>query len=134
MKQKLFILALMASLSITAVMPAHAIASAMPEYAQAGQDSAKKTKNRAPKVVPNSFRRSSTEQDNALKAQKSEKLMPYSKLRKRAEKQVGGKVVSQELVRTNRNGWVYQLRMRQNDGRIKSVVVDAKTGKVITAR
>jgi|GEM_PF-4607526 len=94
----------------------------------------KASTKKTPKVTPNSFRKGSSEQDNALRAQKEAKLMSYSKLRKRAEKQVGGKVLSQQLVRTNRNGWVYQLRMRQNDGRIKSVLVDAKTGKVLSAQ
>jgi len=153
MKQNLFIVALLASFTVSATSQAYSAAPAMPDRPLASQDSEKKAetnkkanpkrpastqestaeKKRVPKVVPNSFRRGNSDQDNALKAQKDAKLMSYSKLRKRAEKQVGGKVVSQELVRTNRNGWVYQLRMRQDNGRIKSVLVDAKTGKVLSA-
>lgn len=72
--------------------------------------------------------------DRAYKATKAAGLLPYSRIIKIAEKATSGKIISQKLVRTNINNWIYQLRIRKKDGRIAFAVIDAKTGKVLSVK
>lgn len=74
------------------------------------------------------------DQDRAYKATKAAGLLPYARIRKIAEKQIGGKIISQKLVRTNMENWVYQLRIRKNDGRVTFAVINAKTGRILTVK
>ena len=70
------------------------------------------------------------DQNAALEAIKRGEILSYSKIKKRVEKQLGGKIVGERLRRTNR-GWIYEIRARQSDGRVVFAIVDAKTGRVI---
>lgn len=74
------------------------------------------------------------DQDRAYKATKAAGLLPYARIRKIAEKQVGGKIISQKLVRTNIENWVYQLRIRKKDGRVAFAVINAKNGKILRVK
>lgn len=79
-------------------------------------------------------RRNSQDQDRAYKATKAAGLLPYSRIRRIAEAGVGGKIISQKLVRTNVDNWIYQLRIRKKDGRVTFAVVNAKTGKILSVK
>lgn len=71
------------------------------------------------------------EQDEALKNRKNEDLIPYGRIARQVERQFNGRVVGQNLRKDN-GRWVYQLRLlRDEDGKVIVVVVDAKTGRVI---
>ena len=74
------------------------------------------------------------DQDRAYKATKAAGLLPYARIRRIAEKQIGGKIVSQKLVRTNMENWIYQLRIRKKDGRVAFAVINAKTGKILSVK
>lgn len=73
------------------------------------------------------------EHENAREALKRGDILPYSQIKKIVERQVGGKVVGQKLRRTNR-GWQYDLRVRPDNGRVMVLVVDARTGAIVSRR
>jgi uncharacterized membrane protein YkoI len=73
------------------------------------------------------------EHDDAREALKNGDILPYSTIKKMVERKVGGKVVGQKLRRTNR-GWQYDLRVRPENGRVMVLVVDAKTGSIVSQR
>lgn len=73
------------------------------------------------------------EHDDAREALKRGDILPYSKIKKIVESQVGGKVVGQKLRRTNQ-GWQYDLRVRPENGRVMVLVVDARTGAIVSKR
>lgn len=91
----------------------------LPEYSAAAQ------------VLPASL--AADEHDDAREALKRGDILPYSRIKKIVESQVGGKVVGQRLRRTNR-GWQYDLRVRPSNGRVMVLVVDAKTGAILSRR
>ena len=74
------------------------------------------------------------DQDRAYKATKAAGLLPYARIRNIAEKRIGGKIISQKLVRTNMENWIYQLRIRKNDGRVAFAVINAKSGKILSVK
>jgi uncharacterized membrane protein YkoI len=74
------------------------------------------------------------DQDRAYKATKAAGLLPYSLIRKVAEDKIGGKIISQKLVRTNTDNWIYQLRIRKKDGRVVFAVINAKNGEILTVK
>lgn len=73
------------------------------------------------------------EHDDAREALRRGDILPYSSIKKIVEDQVSGKVVGQKLRRTNR-GWQYDLRVRPNNGRVMVLVVDARTGTIVSRR
>ena len=85
-------------------------------------------------VVPLSGAAAGQDHDRAYKATRAAGLLPYSRIRKLAEKKTGGKIISQKLVRTNVDNWIYQLRIRKADGRVAFAVIDAKSGKILSVK
>ena len=74
------------------------------------------------------------EHDDALKAIRNGEVLPYSKIKRTTEKKLKGKIVGERLRRTNR-GWVYELRVRENNsGRVLFVVVDAANGAILRTK
>lgn len=73
------------------------------------------------------------EHDDAREALKNGDILPYSTIKNIVERQVDGKVVGQKLRRTNR-GWQYDLRVRPQNGRVMVLVVDARTGSIVSRR
>ncbi|MBO6505527.1 MAG: hypothetical protein JJ850_08580 [Kordiimonadaceae bacterium] len=71
--------------------------------------------------------------EDAREALKRGAILPYSRIKKIIESQVGGKVVGQKLRRTNQ-GWQYDLRVRPENGRVMVLVVDARTGAIVSRR
>lgn len=71
------------------------------------------------------------EHDEARAAMKAGEVMPYNKLKRLIEKQTGGSIVGQRLRRTGR-GWMYELRIRGDKGRVQYLMVNAKDGTIIT--
>lgn len=74
------------------------------------------------------------DQNDAQKARKQGDLIPYGQIARRAVKQFGGRVVGQKMRQTGSNSWVYELRLLMEDGKVLQVVMDAKTGRVISTR
>ena len=77
--------------------------------------------------------RAADEHDDAREALRRGDIRPYSEIKRIVESQVDGRVVGQKLRRTNR-GWQYDLRVRPKNGRVMVLVVDAKTGRIISRR
>ncbi len=73
------------------------------------------------------------EHEDAREALKRGAILPYSRIKKIIESQVGGRVVGQKLRRTNQ-GWQYDLRVRPENGRVMVLVVDARTGAIVSRR
>lgn len=71
------------------------------------------------------------DQDEALKGRKKGDLIPYGQIARQAEQRFGGRVVGQKLRQTGPGKWVYELKLLNEDGKVMSVVMDAKTGNVI---
>ena len=71
------------------------------------------------------------DQDEALKGRKKGDLIPYGQISRQAEQRFGGRVVGQKLRQTGPGKWVYELKLLNEDGKVMSVVMDAKTGNVI---
>ncbi|GHF22735.1 hypothetical protein GCM10017044_16370 [Kordiimonas sediminis] len=72
----------------------------------------------------------SDDHNDALAAIKRGEILPYSKIRRIVQKKMGGKIIGERLRRTNR-GWVYELRIRGDKGKILFAIVDARTGKIL---
>lgn len=73
---------------------------------------------------------SSDEQDAALEAMRRGEIMSYAKIRRRAEARLKGKLVGAKLRRTGR-GWIYEVRVRKEDGAVVFAILDARTGNEI---
>ncbi len=71
------------------------------------------------------------DQDEALKGRKKGDLIPYGQIARKAERQFGGRVVGQQLRQTGADQWVYELKILKDDGKVLTVVMDAKNGKVL---
>ncbi len=71
--------------------------------------------------------------DAALEAIKRGEILSYKQIRKIIRKNLKGKVVGERLRRTNQ-GWVYELRVRQEDGHVVFAVINAKTGKILISK
>lgn len=69
------------------------------------------------------------EQDHALEMMKRGEVMPYSRIKKIAETQLHGRMVGERFFRSNR-GWIYEVRVLRQDGRVVFAVIDAKTGEI----
>ena len=70
------------------------------------------------------------EQRAARAAVKAGDVMPYAKLKKKIEKETGGRIIGQRLRKTG-HGWLYELRLRMKKGHIRYVMVEGATGKII---
>jgi hypothetical protein len=71
--------------------------------------------------------------DDALKAIKRGEILSYDRIRSIAERELGGKMVGERLRRTNR-GWVYEIRVRRNDGKVVFAIINAGSGKIVSKR
>ncbi len=71
------------------------------------------------------------DQDEALKGRKKGDLIPYGQIARKAERQFGGRVVGQKLRQTGADQWIYELKILKDDGKVLTVVMDAKNGKVL---
>ena len=73
------------------------------------------------------------DQDEAQKARKRGDTLSYGQISRMAVSRFGGRVVGQDLRRT-KAGWVYVLKLLMEDGKVLQVVMDAKTGRVISTK
>ena len=73
------------------------------------------------------------DQDEAQKARKRGDTLSYGQISRMAVSKFGGRVVGQDLRRTQA-GWVYVLKLLMEDGKVLQVVMDAKTGRVISTK
>jgi len=70
------------------------------------------------------------DQAAALEALMSGDILPYSQLRKAIEKSLEAKLVGERLRLTN-EGWVYEVRARQEHGRMIFAVINARDGQIM---
>lgn len=73
---------------------------------------------------------SQQEQKDARQARKAGAIIPYAKLKKKIEKETGGRIIGQRLRKTG-TGWMYELRLRMGKGHIRYMMVEGATGKII---
>ena len=66
-----------------------------------------------------------------MKGRKKGDLIPYGQIARQAEQRFGGRVVGQKLRQTGPGKWIYELKLLNKNGKVMSVVMDAKTGDVI---
>ena len=78
------------------------------------------------------FAQGKGEQDSVLKGRKQGDLIPYGQIARQAERQFGGRVVGQKVRQLGPDHWVYELRILRPNGVVINVVIDAKTGRVIS--
>lgn len=80
---------------------------------------------------PAALARGDNDQDEALRAMRAGKIMPYNTLKRRVESQTRGTVVGQSAPRQyGNNNWVYEFRVLV-DNKVERVTVDARTGRVM---
>ena len=72
------------------------------------------------------------DQNTARDSYKSEKVLPYSQIKRRAERTFGGRVVGQNV---NRRGGrvVYNLKILRQNGQVISAQLDGQTGRVLSS-
>ncbi len=68
-----------------------------------------------------------------LEANKRGDILPYSHIKKVVENRLGGRVIGQQLRRTNR-GWQYDLRLQRKNGKVVVAIVDAASGAILSTR
>ena len=73
------------------------------------------------------------DENDAREALRSGQIMSYGEISRIVASQFGGRVVGQNLRKRGRS-WVYDLKILQQDGRVLSVVMDARTGRVLSRR
>ena len=71
--------------------------------------------------------------EDALKAIKRGEILSYARIRSIAERELDGKMVGERLRRTNK-GWVYEVRVRRDTGKVVFAIINAGSGKVISKR
>ncbi|MCG8504013.1 MAG: hypothetical protein MI755_05360 [Sphingomonadales bacterium] len=72
------------------------------------------------------------DQNTARDSYKSDKVLPYSQIKRRAESIFGGRVVGQNV---NRRGGrvVYNLKILRQNGQVISAQMDGETGRVLSS-
>ncbi len=73
------------------------------------------------------------DQKDAREALRSGQIMSYGEISRIVASQFGGRVVGQNLRQRGRN-WVYDLKILQQDGKVLSVIMDARTGRVLSRK
>ena len=74
------------------------------------------------------------DQDEAQKARQRGDILSYGEIERIAENRFKGRVVGQNLRQRGAKSWVYNLRVLLPDGKVLQVVMDAKTGRVISTK
>ena len=74
------------------------------------------------------------DQDEARRLMREGKIMNYTQIKRRAEQMFKGRVVGQDLRSRGRSGWVYDLRIQRTDGQVLAVLMDARSGQVLSTR
>lgn len=72
-----------------------------------------------------------SQQDCARQAVRSGKILPLQRIVGAVQNRVPGRLVGVNLRGCNGGPWIYQLRMRQNDGGLQVVNVDARNGRIL---
>ncbi len=71
--------------------------------------------------------------NDALSAIKRGEILSLGKIKGVVERKLKGKMVGERLRRTNR-GWIYEVRVRRDDGKVMFAIVDAATGRIMSQR
>jgi uncharacterized membrane protein YkoI len=71
--------------------------------------------------------------NDALSAIKRGEILSLGKIKGMVERKLKGKMVGERLRRTNR-GWIYEVRVRRDDGKVMFAIVDAATGRIMSQR
>ena len=74
------------------------------------------------------------DQDEARRLMREGKIMNYTQIKRRAEQMFKGRVVGQDLRSRGRSGWVYDLRIQRTDGQVLAVLMDARSGQILSTR
>lgn len=70
------------------------------------------------------------DQDIARKALENKEILPLSAVLAKVEGKVTGDILEIELER-KKGQWIYEIEVIGDDGRVRDIDVDAKTGEVI---
>lgn len=73
-----------------------------------------------------------SEQERARDRMEEGDILGYASIRSLALKAVPGRVVGQRLDRLHSGRTVYRLRVLQATGRVVEVVIDAKSGRILS--
>ena len=79
-------------------------------------------------AVPRAF--SGSEQDSAREAVKSGEIRSLKDILRSVRRQVDGEVLDTQLEEAG-GGYVYRVKVLGNDGRVRVLMIDARTGKVL---
>lgn len=109
----------MKKIFISAVMVIVMIAFSLPDFAMAGQERGER-------------RTQQRDQDKALGARQKAKLLPYGGIKKSVQREFNGRVVGQNLVEMRAGEWAYVLKLLQKNGEVRTIIVNAHNGKIIS--
>ena len=84
----------------------------------------------APRAFAQATEDDTEDQEIARKALENKEILPLSAVLAKVEGQVTGDIVEIELER-KKGLWVYEIEVIGEDGRVRDIDVDAKTGTVI---
>lgn len=72
------------------------------------------------------------DQNTARDSYKSNKVLPYNQLKRRAERTFGGRVVGQDVV-SRGNRVIYKFKILRQNGQVISAQLDGETGRVLSS-
>jgi uncharacterized membrane protein YkoI len=76
---------------------------------------------------------SASDQDRARSAVQAGEALPLGQILKRVRRSHSGRLLDADL-RQGRGGWVYELRILKPNGRVLTLIVNARNGQVLGAR
>ncbi|MFQ5348068.1 MAG: PepSY domain-containing protein [Rhodothalassiaceae bacterium] len=74
------------------------------------------------------------DQDRARREVLEGRIMSYAEIARAARRAVPGRIVGQDLVRRGRDRYVYRLSIMQKGGKVAAVVIDARTGRILSVK
>ncbi|MBS1191091.1 MAG: hypothetical protein H6R10_2883 [Rhodocyclaceae bacterium] len=72
--------------------------------------------------------------DRARQALEAGEILPLQTILERVERSYPGQAMEVELERRGGAGWFYEIKQLCSDGRLRKIVVDARSGEVLAVR
>lgn len=80
-----------------------------------------------------SYRRGRGDHDRTLRDYREGRIRPFAEIRRRVQRQVGGRILDARLDRRN-SPWIYRLRVLTDDGQVLAVRLNAQTGRILDVK
>ncbi|MFQ5534257.1 MAG: PepSY domain-containing protein [Sphingomonadales bacterium] len=76
------------------------------------------------------YRPTPRDHDRTLDDFRHGRIRPFSEIRRRVVRQIGGRIIDAELDRYSKP-WVYKVRVLTDDGNVLAVRLDAQSGRIL---